>query len=101
MAVGGRIGDDDGPLRDKRFVNVQIGLGPHPGRDLIEGPQPMVGDDLQIAGWRIRTDPSITRGGCQVHAASGALDATLETRWARVTAALGRSATAPREVPHA
>jgi flagellar assembly protein FliH len=51
-------------------------------------------DDLQSAGWRIRTDPSITRGGCMVHAASGALDATLETRWERVSAALGRCATA-------
>lgn len=63
--------------------------------------QQHLADDLQTAGWRIRTDPSITRGGCQVHAASGALDATLETRWARVATALGRSATAPREVPHA
>lgn len=57
-------------------------------------------DDLHAAGWRIRTDPSITRGGCHVHAASGALDATLETRWERVAAALGRSAVAPTEAPH-
>lgn len=57
-------------------------------------------DDLHAAGWRIRTDPSITRGGCHVHAASGALDATLETRWERVAAALGRSAVAPTQAPH-
>lgn len=62
--------------------------------------QQHLADDLQTAGWRIRTDLAITRGGCKVHAASGALDATLETRWERVTAALGRGATAPREVPH-
>lgn len=62
--------------------------------------QQHLADDLQTAGWRIRTDLSITRGGCKVHAASGALDATLETRWERVAAALGRSATAPREMPH-
>ena len=57
-------------------------------------------DDLHAVGWRIRTDPSITRGGCHVHAASGTLDATLETRWERVAAALGRSAGAPTEAPH-
>lgn len=57
-------------------------------------------DDLQAVGWRIRIDPSITRGGCHVHAASGALDATLETRWERVAATLGRRATAPTEAPH-
>lgn len=62
--------------------------------------QQHLADDLQTAGWRIRTDLSITRGGCKVHAASGALDATLETRWERVAAALGRGATAPREAPH-
>ncbi|WP_238551941.1 flagellar assembly protein FliH [Herminiimonas sp. CN] len=56
-------------------------------------------DDLQAAGWRIRTDLSITRGGCRVHAASGALDATLETRLERVAAALGRSTAAPAEAP--
>ncbi|MGB4359343.1 MAG: flagellar assembly protein FliH, partial [Rhodoferax sp.] len=60
--------------------------------------QQHLADDLQSAGWRIRTDLSITRGGCKVHAASGALDATLETRWERVAAALGRGTTTPREV---
>ncbi len=62
--------------------------------------QQHLADDLQLAGWRIRTDLSITRGGCRVHAASGALDATLETRWERVAAALGRSAVSPLEAPH-
>lgn len=49
--------------------------------------QQHLGDELTVADWRIRTDPTIQRGGCRVHAASGALDATLETRWERVTAA--------------
>ncbi|MEO8407734.1 MAG: flagellar assembly protein FliH, partial [Oxalobacteraceae bacterium] len=62
--------------------------------------QQHLADDLQAAGWRIRTDPAITRGGCRVHAASGSLDATLETRWERVAAALGRSAGAPEEPLH-
>jgi flagellar assembly protein FliH len=62
--------------------------------------QQYLADDLQAAGWRIRTDISITRGGCRVHAASGARDATLETRWERVAAALGRSAAGPKAAPH-
>lgn len=62
--------------------------------------QQHLADDLQAAGWRIRTDLSIQRGGCRVHAAGGALDATLETRWKRVEAAFQRDAEAPREDTH-
>ena len=64
--------------------------------------QQYLADDLQVAGWRIRTDLTITRGGCRVHAASGSLDATLETRWERVAAALGRNqeVAAATETPH-
>lgn len=47
-------------------------------------------DDLKNAGWRIRTDVHITRGGCRVLATSGERDATLETRWERVAATLAR-----------
>lgn len=59
--------------------------------------QEHLADDLHAAGWRIRTDLSIQRGGCRVHAASGALDATLETRWDRVTAAFRRDAQVPKD----
>jgi flagellar assembly protein FliH len=62
--------------------------------------QQHLADDLQASGWRIRTDLSIQRGGCRVHAAGGALDATLETRWARVEAAFRRDPGASKEVPH-
>jgi flagellar assembly protein FliH len=62
--------------------------------------QQYLADDLQAAGWRIRTDLSIQRGGCRVHAAGGALDATLETRWERVEAAFRREAHTPKEEPH-
>lgn len=64
--------------------------------------QQYLADDLQVAGWRIRTDLTITRGGCRVHAASGSLDATLETRWERVAAVLGRNqeVAAATEIPH-
>ncbi|MFC5475996.1 flagellar assembly protein FliH [Paraherbaspirillum soli] len=48
-------------------------------------------EDLQAAGWLVRIDPAISRGGCRVQAASGELDATMETRWQRVAVALGRN----------
>lgn len=48
-------------------------------------------DDLQAAGWRIRADATTNRGGCRVLASSGEQDATLETRWERVTAMLARN----------
>lgn len=51
-------------------------------------------DDLKSAGWRIRADAHITRGGCRVLASSGEKDASLETRWERVTATLARNAPA-------
>ncbi|HWW08196.1 flagellar assembly protein FliH [Collimonas sp.] len=53
--------------------------------------QQYLAEDLQAAGWLLRSDPAITRGGCRVQASSGELDATMETRWQRVVAALGRS----------
>ncbi|SFC75579.1 flagellar assembly protein FliH [Polaromonas sp. OV174] len=48
-------------------------------------------DALQDAGWRIRADAQIQRGGCRVLANSGERDATLETRWERVAATLART----------
>lgn len=46
--------------------------------------------ELEQAGWNVRADASIARGGCVASAASGELDATLSTRWQRVVKALGR-----------
>lgn len=57
--------------------------------------QQYLAEDLQAAGWLLRSDPAITRGGCRVQASSGELDATMETRWQRVAAALGRSQVIP------
>lgn len=62
--------------------------------------QQQLADELHAAGWRIRTDPSIQRGGCRVHAAGGALDATVETRWERVTAAFKREPQLPPDSDH-
>lgn len=53
----------------------------------------LLADDLKAAGWRLRADAQITRGGCRVTAGSGERDATVQARWERVTAALARSET--------
>lgn len=50
-------------------------------------------DDLKSAGWRLKADAQMTRGGCRVLATSGERDATLETRWERVAATLARNET--------
>ncbi|SEA42297.1 flagellar assembly protein FliH [Variovorax sp. YR216] len=53
-----------------------------------------LGNELEAAGWHVRADETMTRGGCRVQSASGELDASLETRWKNVTAALHRDADA-------
>lgn len=62
--------------------------------------QEHLADDLQTAGWRIRADAGTQRGGCRVLAASGERDATLQSRWDRVTAALGPHMTATAALVH-
>lgn len=54
-----------------------------------------LGPELQDAGWTVQADASLTRGGCLVRAASGELDATVETRQQRVEAALACRLRAP------
>lgn len=53
-----------------------------------------LGNELQLAGWQVRADDAIQRGGCRVQSSAGEIDATLETRWKSVTAALQRDADA-------
>jgi flagellar assembly protein FliH len=41
--------------------------------------------------WRVLADESISRGGCRAETPFGDIDATLQTRWRRVAASLGRN----------
>ena len=50
----------------------------------------LLADELKNAGWRLRPDAQITRGGCRVLAGSGERDASVESRWERVSATLAR-----------
>ncbi|ANN78272.1 flagellar assembly protein FliH [Bordetella flabilis] len=47
-------------------------------------------EDLKGAPWRVLADESIMRGGCRAETSFGEIDATLQTRWRRVAASLGR-----------
>lgn len=47
-----------------------------------------LGNEIEVAGWQLRADDSLARGGCRVQSATGELDASLSTRWERVGAAL-------------
>ena len=44
--------------------------------------------ELAASGWRIVEDAQMERGGCRVETASNQIDATAETRWQRIAAAL-------------
>lgn len=47
-------------------------------------------DELDKAGWRLVEDELIQRGGCRIDTATNQIDATIGTRWQRLTEALGK-----------
>ena len=51
-----------------------------------------IGDELSKAGWRVTEDAHLERGGCRVETPSNQIDASIQTRWQRIAAALGKNA---------
>jgi flagellar assembly protein FliH len=49
-----------------------------------------IAEELDKGGWRVIDDPSIERGGCKVDTASNQIDATVQSRWQRLSHALGK-----------
>ncbi|WP_442952012.1 flagellar assembly protein FliH [Orrella sp. JC864] len=47
-------------------------------------------DDLAAQNWQLLTDDALAPGGCRAETAYGTIDATLQTRWRRVAASLGK-----------
>ncbi|MDP9107965.1 MAG: FliH/SctL family protein [Pseudomonadota bacterium] len=47
-------------------------------------------DELDKAGWRLADDLHMQRGGCRIETGSNQIDASAETRWQRLTEALGQ-----------
>ena len=54
---------------------------------LLEAAQ---GAALTAAGWQLRADPDMLRGGCRLETPANEIDATLPTRWSRLQQALGQ-----------
>ncbi|WP_028104779.1 flagellar assembly protein FliH [Pseudoduganella violaceinigra] len=49
-----------------------------------------IAEELDKGGWRVIDDPTIERGGCKVDTASNQIDATVASRWQRLSHALGK-----------
>ena len=50
-----------------------------------------MGEELDKGGWRLVEDGQIARGGCKIDTASNQIDATAQSRWSRLCAALGKN----------
>ena len=51
-----------------------------------------IGEELSKAGWRVTEDTHLERGGCRVETPSNQIDGSMQSRWQRIAAALGRNA---------
>ncbi len=51
-----------------------------------------MGEQLSHSGWKILEDPRMQRGGARLETANSQIDASVEARWKRVTAAMGQDA---------
>lgn len=82
-------------------VREAIGTLPHfnQGAHLVLHPDDAsvvrkhMGEQLTHSGWKIFEDARIERGGARIETANSQIDASLETRWKRVVAALGQDTT--------
>jgi flagellar assembly protein FliH len=73
-------------LREHPALQGEPRLSLHPGD--LELVRDALGTELQAAGWQLCADAALARGGCTVQAGNATHDATIETRWARVCAAV-------------
>ena len=70
-------------LLNARHISVRV----HPDDQALVAAG--AAEALAARGARLVADPSIGRGGCRVESDVGLVDATVETRWSRATAAFG------------
>lgn len=49
-----------------------------------------IGEELEKGGWRVVEDPAIERGGCKIDTATNQIDAQVQSRWTRLSHALGK-----------
>lgn len=62
----------------------------HLHRDDMELVREYLGEHIAHVGHRLVEDATVSRGGCRIEAAGSQIDATVETRWRRIMANLGR-----------
>ena len=82
-------------------IREAIGTLPHvnQGAHLVLHPddaaliRDRMGEQLAHSGWKIFEDVRVERGGARIETANSQIDASLETRWKRVVAALGQDTT--------
>lgn len=67
----------------------QIGLHLHPDDHALVSTH--AGEALAARGARLIPDAALSRGGCVVETEVGVIDASIEARWRRATAAMGRT----------
>lgn len=51
-----------------------------------------LGAALDDAGWRVKEEPAMERGGCRIETGSNQIDATTQSRWHRIAGALDSQA---------
>jgi flagellar assembly protein FliH len=73
-------------LLQSPYPNAQIRL--HPAD--AELARRYLAEQLNSSGHRLVEDPSIERGGCKIEAAGTQVDATVSTRWRRITESLSQ-----------
>ena len=49
-----------------------------------------IGEQLSHSGWKLLEDARMEQGGARLETANSQIDASLEARWKRVTAAMGQ-----------
>ncbi|MDH4283772.1 MAG: flagellar assembly protein FliH [Gallionellaceae bacterium] len=76
-------------INELPYFNQHAHLLLHP--DDAELVRAQLGEQLNHAGWKIIENNQIERGGCRVETAHSQVDATLATRWQRITESIGRS----------
>jgi flagellar assembly protein FliH len=80
------------------IIRDAIGTLPHfnPGAHIVLHPadaeivRTRMGEQLAHSGWKIFEDAQITRGGARIETAHSQIDATVETRWKRISANIGQ-----------
>lgn len=76
-------------INELPYFNQHAHLLLHP--DDAELVRAQLGEQLNHAGWKIIENNQVERGGCRVETAHSQVDATLATRWQRITESIGRS----------